>query len=357
MRLRILWHDGRAEEGRFINTKKLAIRVDATRAMGTGHAMRCLALAQAWRLVCGGDASFLCASLTSGVEARIRAEGFGLEWLSEDAEPAGRLDGVSWAVLDGYHFDTKTQQSLRAGGAKLLVIDDYASLPRYEADLLLNQNLFAKAAAYDGRLTAGMPLLIGPEFALLRQELTEAIIPNRVHRGLLDNLLLLLGGADAAGQTARLAGLLESAAAPGKRISIVIGPGAAGIDGLGEGLGDGPKQVQLLRDPPNLPALFAGADLAISCSGVSLLELAAMGTPVLALSASPGERQAAAAAEERGFARNLGDVTDLTAEALIGALGRLEAAPEDLRDMSRAGQAGVDGQGAQRVVRAMLGLA
>lgn len=320
--------------------------------------MRCLALAQAWRALAGGDVVFLCTELTDGVEARIRSEGFGIVRLPEGGVASVAASGLGrsgWVVLDGYHFGTGEQQAWRTFGARLLVIDDFATLPRFDADLVLNQNLFATAMAYEGRLSEAVPCLIGPEFALLRRELAAAIIPGRPHNGALDHLLLVLGGTDAAHQTRRLAALLVDEEAPGKQISIIAGPGAPALEAVNPASGASPKEVRFLHDPPDLPTLFAAADAAISCSGVALLELAAMGTPVLALAATRHELRAAAAAEAVGFARNLGDVIDLTAEALVGALRQLEANPGALCAMSRAGQARVDGLGAERVVRFMIG--
>ena len=53
----------------------LLIRADANLAIGTGHVMRCLALAQSWQDA-GGRAVFLMADCTSSLEERLRTEGF-----------------------------------------------------------------------------------------------------------------------------------------------------------------------------------------------------------------------------------------------------------------------------------------
>ena len=50
----------------------LAIRVDASRQIGTGHVMRCLALAQAWQDA-GGDVIFIMTS-PPDLEARLKSE-------------------------------------------------------------------------------------------------------------------------------------------------------------------------------------------------------------------------------------------------------------------------------------------
>ena len=132
-------------------TTTLLIRADASAAIGTGHVMRCLALAQSWQ-ACGGAVTFALAGETSPLEARFKKDGTQVVYLPvrpgslTDAQETGALaqaTGVSWVVIDGYQFDTAYQQSLKATGCSLLMLDDYGHATHYYADLVLNQNIDA----------------------------------------------------------------------------------------------------------------------------------------------------------------------------------------------------------------------
>jgi spore coat polysaccharide biosynthesis predicted glycosyltransferase SpsG len=62
----------------------LIIRADASTTMGTGHIMRCLALAQAWQDQ-GGQVIFVLADKSMAIENRLRSEKMQITDLSVEA--------------------------------------------------------------------------------------------------------------------------------------------------------------------------------------------------------------------------------------------------------------------------------
>ncbi|MBE3120100.1 MAG: UDP-2,4-diacetamido-2,4,6-trideoxy-beta-L-altropyranose hydrolase, partial [Candidatus Atribacteria bacterium] len=137
----------------------LLLRVDASARIGTGHVMRCLALAQAWQEK-GGRATFVMTTETPAVEARLASEGMQVTHLvtqpgsPEDAQQtvglAQQREAV-WIVVDGYYFGADYQQTIKRAGLRLLFVDDYGHAGHYYADLVLNQNIYANESLYPKR--------------------------------------------------------------------------------------------------------------------------------------------------------------------------------------------------------------
>src|ERR1700758_4894117 len=109
-------------------SQALVFRADATVAMGTGHVMRCLALAQAWQDR-GGNCVFAMAKTMPSVEDRLRSEGIEVVVLpasagsTDDAALLVELatqKRTSWVVVDGYGFSAEYQSHLKNAALKQL---------------------------------------------------------------------------------------------------------------------------------------------------------------------------------------------------------------------------------------------
>jgi len=328
----------------------LVVRADATAAMGVGHVMRCLSLAQAWARA-GGRAVFLSHCESGRLRKLIAASGFGFVALARaDADPAG-LDALSalvpvepaWVVLDGYHFDEAYQASIRALGCRLAVLDDMNHLPRYDADVVLNQNPNAASLRYDTQAR----LLAGTGYALLREEFLRLRPVARQHPPHARNVLVSMGGGDARGAVSAALGLLRHVECA--EIRVALGP-ASPVEGFEpDGGQQGAGRVRLLHCP-DMPELMAWADVALSAAGSTCWELAFMGVPSALVVLADNQAGIAARLHESGAALSLGRQEELGADA-VPVLREFFDSPDMRSGMSRRAQALVDGQGAERVVR------
>ncbi|NJN67365.1 MAG: hypothetical protein HC884_11960 [Chloroflexaceae bacterium] len=113
------------------NSPRLAIRADGSSSIGTGHVMRCLALAQAWQDR-GGRVVFAMAETTPALRERLEAENIPVVCFSavtgsqEDAQRTlslARQVEAGWVVADGYHFGAAYQQVVKEAGLRLLLVD------------------------------------------------------------------------------------------------------------------------------------------------------------------------------------------------------------------------------------------
>ena len=94
----------------------------------------------------------------------------GVEW-QKDAEETRIIIGdkkVDCLIVDHYSIDMKWESAMRSSCDHLMVIDDLANRP-HDCDLLLDQN-FDEGYKYSDLVPSNCLLLIGPRYALLRDE-------------------------------------------------------------------------------------------------------------------------------------------------------------------------------------------
>lgn len=341
----------------------LLIRTEADRRTGTGHVMRCLALAQAWTNA-GGSARFALANTPDSVADRIAQEGLEVVHLESPASLADDADQTisalssehgGWLAVDGYGFDAAYQERVTSAGVPLLFVDDYGHAGRYSADLVLNQNLYATEALYQHRETRTR-LLLGTRYALLRREFVasppgDRHVPNEARR-----VLVTLGGSDPDNVTGIVLRALRLA--PELELDIVVVAGAANahVDLLRHDIEAFPHAVRLLTNVSDMPQLMRWADLAVSAGGSTCWELAYMGVPIIAIVLAPNQEPIARSLAQSGAARDAGQGRNLSAVRLAEMIRELVASAPERRRMSERGRALVDGCGAQRVVDAMRSL-
>src|SRR5690348_9589551 len=96
----------------------LLVRADASPTIGTGHVMRQIALAQAWRKA-GGRAVFAMHAPPESIAKRLSDDRFelhGIEGGPDAAAAAARRLAAQFVVLDGYQFGVDYHRALRSAG-------------------------------------------------------------------------------------------------------------------------------------------------------------------------------------------------------------------------------------------------
>lgn len=335
----------------------LLVRADASATIGTGHVMRCLALAEAWQ-DSGGDAIFAVAEMPPAIEHRLAGEGFSIVRMpkpagsSEDADATvncARGRGAGWVVIDGDRFDVAFLQRVKSGVAGVLLIDDFAERGSFPADLILNPNLDAAEESYRKRGTLA-PLLLGERYVMLRREFT-AWRGKRSFPEVGRKVLVTLGGSDPDNLTSRI--VLAIGQDPGYEITAVAGPGYGCLEDLERLASD---NVRVLVNPSNIKDLMESADLAVIAAGGTLWELLYMGCAVLSYARNPLQSHVVATLASMNILADMGNTGGFSGPALTAKVRQLARSASLRERMANAGQRLIDGKGAQRVVETMKGL-
>lgn len=302
----------------------IAFRVDASEKIGSGHLMRCLALAEELHNSTKEIQIILvCRELPSSQQDFIFSRGYSLKllpnqpgcnsenelfhagWLkvSQKQDAIDTLKAlenfdVEWLVVDHYAIDCKWEEILRSRIKKIAVIDDLADR-HHVCDLLVDQNFHANALnRYDHKVPETCKLLLGPKYALLRNEFLLASPCTERLFFSARRILICFGGVDYQNHT--YATLQVVAAIGGSlEVDVVVGvqcPHIHLIQKLCIAYG-----YKLHIQTKNIASLMIGADLSIGSGGVSLWERCAMGLPSIVLATTHNQKEQVSSLAENGI--------------------------------------------------------
>ena len=304
----------------------LLFRTDGSLTMGTGHVMRCVALAQAWQDG-GGRAVFAMADTTTGIQARLAAESCGVRSVScaagseQDSAQTialAREVAAEWIVVDGYQFNADYQHALKTAGFKVLFLDDYGHAAHYSADLVLNQNAYAEEKLYAAREFYAR-LLLGPGYCLLRREFSSWRTWKREIAPLGRKVLVTMGGSDPDNFTATvIEGLrqLNNVAT-----TVVVGGSNPHFESLQRMASQSGEHFRLMTSVANMADLMAWADLAVSGAGSTCWEMCLLQLPMMLIDLADNQKPIAHVLEASGAAVHLGTYPESQVKTQLGSAG------------------------------------
>lgn len=333
-------------------TKCVVFRTDASLAIGTGHVMRCLTLADALKAR-QVSCHFVCRDLPGQLIDAIRQRGHEVhvlpkaeesttpaddtrepahagwlttDWRTDAEQTFALLKTLSpeWLVVDHYALDARWEDATRPGYGRLFVIDDLADRP-HAADLLLDQNLGREARDYAALVPPTCDCLIGPQYALLRPEFAEyreASLARR-QRPSLSNILITMGGIDKDNATGRVLEVLASSPLPPYcTLSVVMGANAPWLASVQAQALEMPWETEVAVNVNDMARRMSQADLAIGAAGSTSWERCCLGVPTLTVVLADNQREVAKELHDIGAAISLGDLEQMYAELAL-RLGKL----------------------------------
>jgi len=352
---------------------RIAFRVDATNQIGSGHFMRCLTLADELKKH-GVQVCFVSLNLPAHLNDMLVTKGMEYVTLSVDLAqgPSNDLahsywlgtsqaqDGEAtiqaladhlwdWIVVDHYALDERWENAVRGSAKQLMVIDDLADR-RHDCDLLLDQNFYADMQTrYSGKVPVHCQLMIGPRYALLREEFKKLRKQIKPHTGDVKKILVFFGGMDVDNYTSLAIEALASMNS-GLHVDVVIGAQHPYLGQI--------QDVCILHgyichvQTTRMAELMAEADLAIGAGGTAMWERCCLGLPAISLCVAENQRKQIVDAAEEGLlyaptgGKNLVNTIHHHTNVLLEN-------PALLKLISNSERKTVDGNGVTRIVSAM----
>lgn len=343
---------------------KVVFRLDSSNLIGSGHVMRCLALAKVLRehqaKVC-----FICRKLAGDSIPIIKQNGFDLielvnvpndQWevdVKETLSYLKQMEKPDWLFLDHYNLDIKWEKEIRPFVKQIAVIDDLANRD-HDCDLLIDQNYYdKKVCRYNNRVPKSCTKFIGPLYALLRFEFKEARSLLKVRSGKVQQVLVFLGGNDSDNVTSFvLSAIEEIPLLNDKEIHVVVGGSNPNRDKIRERCES--KGYHYYCQINNIAALMSKSDFAIGAGGLSTWERCCMGLPSLVISLAHNQNVLIDNALSTNIFEYAGQADNLRYTTFKKQLLELILNTEKLKEMCINGLNLVDGLGSDRIADYLL---
>jgi UDP-2,4-diacetamido-2,4,6-trideoxy-beta-L-altropyranose hydrolase len=309
---------------------------------GGGHVVRCLALARALEAQ-GAACSFVTSALGGGVLARLGWTG---QTIAADDATARLMElralNPAAVVIDDYALDAEFEAAL---AAPVFAIDDLADRPH--ACVLLLDSAYRRPETDYTALAPGARLLLGPEYALLREGFTA---PTRPAEAQVARVFASFGLSDVEQITGRAIRRLRPLL-PEALFDVAVASNAASGAEL-RAMAEADPGLILHVDADVAP-LMRAADLGIGAGGGMVWERRAAGLPQLVVTVADNQRPMAARLAADGVIAWV-DLVDPAfetrlVEAFVGLL-----APDVRQAQIDNPNARCDGQGAARAAGALL---
>lgn len=361
---------------------RVVFRVDASLEIGTGHVMRCLALADALRVL-GGECVFICrrhkgnlleligrsgyrsvglnlpkANIQAGENSLSYWEWLGANWREDAIETARCVkefnndERPDWLIVDHYAIDKRWEEFMRPRVKRIMAIDDLADR-MHDCDFLLDQNLGRSAKDYVDLLNSDVRTFIGPRFALLRPEFSAWRGRSRLRRNppVFKNILISMGGIDKDNATSIVLDALKNCTwLKQLHITVVMGAGSPWLSFVKDKTKQMPWPTQVVVGAKNMAELMAECDFSIGAAGSTSWERCCLGLPSVQVALAENQKLISKALDSAGAAVAL-EIKDII-RTLPQTLSKFANA-QMLQAMSNAASSITDGDGVQLVSRAL----
>jgi spore coat polysaccharide biosynthesis predicted glycosyltransferase SpsG/CMP-N-acetylneuraminic acid synthetase len=335
---------------RLLRQPRVLFRVDGGPTLGMGHVYRSLAIADALRRLSQADIAFLMRADHPAGLVTVSRQGYTVRVVGD-----GRLEtylehirDYAPAILinDADSLDRDYLRELSHLGATTVnlvdTLDDLETTEHYAQVI---------AAFMNDEQETAENFYCGPRYAILREHFRGREKEIRPEPKL---VLLSFGGSDPQGLTVKATSALQSLG-PAVEVLAVAGPAFSWRKEFEALVATLPRRVALINEAAgHIADLMLEADVVVGSGGMSLYEIAALGTPGVVLAQNAREDQRLREFARHGTVEYLGLGTEVDEPDIARAVASLLADVDRRRQMSGRGQALVDGLGASRTAEVVL---
>lgn len=336
---------------------RVYFRVDASEALGAGHLVRCLVLADVMAAR-GVSCHFFLREINPYAERILNNSIHEVCALDidetggapADAEALGRKiqTAADWLVVDHYSLDAGWERIARTKARRILVIDDLANRP-HDCDLLVDPGLGRRAEDYAALMGRPAEMLLGTRYAILKPAYAglHGVAPvwpaaRRAH-------VFFGGGSPQTWLPGYVGALLD--AVPLLSVSAVGLGDEDAMRRLAEAHG---ARLQWRRHVDDMATEYARCDVAIGSPGTATWERACIGLPSGLVATSRNQVPILRSLERQGLCRYLGAAWEFDAPEFARLVGAWMQDEAILAEMRALGVDSVDGLGVQRIVQKLF---
>lgn len=305
---------------------KAVFLTEGGKRFGLGHIVRCAGIQEAFEEK--GIASEFIVNADDTVAGVLSNANYrACDWVNEKEKALETIGKDDVVIVDSYVADPGFYKEISKKAWKSVYLDDHRRI-NYPEGIVINSAIYARELDYPR--DNGNVYLLGPEYISLRKEFWDISDKKRAAGG--REILITFGGMDHSGLIQRIVDYLNEKS----RYTFHC------ID-----------SNKNKMDPANFLQWILESDICISGGGQTVYNLARCGLPTIGVCLSDNQLLNLRSWGKTKFLEFIGDCKD---NDLLVKLERFLGAPEFGEFLGRGsiGRQYIDGQGARRVVQAVL---
>jgi len=333
-----------------MKSKKIVIRTDSSKKIGTGHISRDLELAKLLKK--HAEIIFLTKNNESSIK-KITKNGFKAIIISSKNELENNLDQINpdiiiLDVLEKYKYNNY-MNFLKSKCQKLICIFDEPSKQDIKADIIINGHPKQDPEWYKNKKST---YLVSPKYFIMNPKFSSK--SNKLRKKV-KTILLTFGGSD---HNDLIFDVLKIIDKFDEKFNIIIAIGLAfgKEDKLKQAIKKLSHKVKIKKNLPNLISVFLKSDIAITAGGNTIFERIAIGTPGITINQLKIQQTISSAFAAKKANINLGMYDKFSEEKLLNKLKELINNFESRKKISDSGKKIVDSLGAVRIANKIIQL-